>query len=112
MKKGRNTAEILGSDGKFDGIELSESGDQKRTLILKAVPRSRRVQLIEQGAKEIRCICCHQIRPLVRAEESEEGWICEDCAPEMMQECKYATKGNAIPSCGNLSNTVERQSGT
>ena len=93
MKKGRNTAKILGSDVELDDIELSDGGGQERTLILKAVPRSKRVQLIEQGAKEIRCICCYQIRPLARAEESEEGWICEDCVPEMMQEPKYAGKG-------------------
>ena len=86
MKKGRNTAKILGSDCELDDIELSDGGGQERTLILKAVPRSKRVQLIEQGAKEIRCICCHQIRPpLAGAEESEEGWICEDCVPGMMQ---------------------------
>jgi hypothetical protein len=93
MKKGRNTAEILGSDGELDDIELSEGGGHERTLMLKAAPRSRRVQLIAHGAKEIRCICCYQIRPLAGAEESEEGWICEDCAPEMMQEPKYAAKG-------------------
>jgi len=92
MKKVRNTAEILGSDDELDDIDLSEGGGQERTLILKAAPRSRRVQLIAQGAKEIRCICCYQIRPLARAEESEDGWICEDCAPEMMQEPKYAGK--------------------
>jgi hypothetical protein len=86
MKKGRNTAEILGRDGEFDDIELLEGGGQERTLILKAVPRSKRVQLIAQGAREIRCISCHQIRPLAGAEESEEGWICEDCLLEMMQD--------------------------
>jgi len=80
MKKGRNTAEILSSDGELDDIKLSESIDQERMLILKAAPRSRRVQLIAQGAKEMRCVCCDQIRPLAGAEESEEGWICEDCA--------------------------------
>ena len=93
MKKARNTAEILGSDGEFDDIELSEGGDQKRTLILKAVPRLRRVQLIEQGAQEMRCICCHQIRSLAGAEESEEGWICEDCAPDMMQDEIHRQRG-------------------
>jgi hypothetical protein len=97
MKKERNTAEILGSDGELDDIELSEGIGQERTLILKAVPRSRRVQLIAQGAKEIRCICCGQIRPLARAEESGEGWVCEDCVPEMMQEPKYAGKGEGKP---------------
>jgi hypothetical protein len=86
MKKARNTAEIFGSDGELADTELSEGGGQERTLILKAVPRSRRVQLIAQGAMEIRCIYCDQIRPLAGAEESEEGWICEDCVPEMMQD--------------------------
>ena len=86
MKKARNTAEILGSDGDLADTELSEGGGQERTLILKAVPRSRRVQLIAQGAMEIRCIYCDQIRPLAGAEESEEGWICEDCVPAMMQD--------------------------
>jgi hypothetical protein len=93
MKKGRNTAKILGSDVELDDIELSDGGGQERTLILKAVPRSKRVQLIEQGAKEIRCICCGQIRPLAGAEESEEGWICENCLPEIMQKLKYIGKG-------------------
>jgi hypothetical protein len=79
MKKGRNTAEILDSDGELDDIELAEDGGHDRTLILKAAPRSRRVQLIAQGAKEIRCTDCCQIKPLAGAEESEEGWICEDC---------------------------------
>ena len=92
MTKGRNTAEILGSNGELDDIELSEGGDQERILILKAAPRSRRVQLIAQGAKEIRCICCDQIRSLAGAVESEEGWICEDCVPEIIQEPNYIGK--------------------
>jgi hypothetical protein len=92
MTKGRNTAEILGSDGELDDIELSESGDQGRTLILKAAPRSRRVQLIAQGAKEIRCMYCHQIRPLAGALEYEEGWICEDCVPKIIQESNCTGK--------------------
>jgi hypothetical protein len=92
MKKGRNTAEIFGSDDEFDDMELSEDGDHERTLILKAAPRSRRVQLMAHGAREIRCSCCYEIRPLAGAEESEEGWICEDCVREIMQEPKYAGK--------------------
>lgn len=83
MKKGRNTAEILGSEDEFDDIELLEEENQERILILKAAPRSRRIQLMAQGAKEIRCIRCRQIKPLAGAEESEEGWFCEDCIPEM-----------------------------
>ena len=83
MKKGRDTAEILASDDGLDDIELSEDGGHERTLILKAAPRSRRVQLIARGAKLIRCACCHQIKPIAGAEESEEGWICEDCIPDL-----------------------------
>jgi hypothetical protein len=90
MKKGRNTAEILGSDVEFNNAELSKSRGEERTLILKAAPRSRKGELIAKGAKEIRCIYCRQIKPLVRAEESERGWTCEDCALEMTQEPKCA----------------------
>ena len=81
MEKGTNTAEIFSNDDGLDDIDLSEGGAHDRMLILKAAPRSRKVQLIAQGARLIRCICCHQIRPLVVAEESEDGWICEDCIP-------------------------------
>ena len=35
-----------------DDTELSDGGGQERTLILKAVPRSKRVELIEQGARK------------------------------------------------------------
>jgi hypothetical protein len=85
MKKAKNTAEILGTDDELDEIELPEGGSQERLLILKTAPRSRRVQLIAQGAREIRCISCVQIRPLAGAEETEEGWICEDCMPKMTE---------------------------
>jgi len=85
MKKAKNTAEILGNDDELDEIELPEGGGQERSLILKTAPRSRRVQLIAQGAREIRCISCVQIRPLAGAEETEEGWICEDCMPKMTE---------------------------
>ncbi len=92
MKKERNTAEIIGSDEELDDIELSEDEGEERILILKAVPRSRRLQLMAQGAREIRCFYCNQIKPLSGAEESEEGWYCEDCATEITQELKYNTK--------------------
>ena len=81
MKKGRNTAEILGDDDWLDDMELWEGGRQERTLILKAEPPSRKVQLMAHGVKEIRCTCCGRIKPIAGAEESEEGWICEDCLP-------------------------------
>jgi hypothetical protein len=78
MKEETNAAEI-DSDYGLDDIELLEGEDHDRTLILKAEPRSRRVQLLAQGAKLIRCISCGGIKPLVVAEECEDGWICEDC---------------------------------
>jgi hypothetical protein len=52
MKKGRNTAKILGSEVEFDDIELSEGEGQERMLTLKAAPRPRRLQLIEQGRRK------------------------------------------------------------
>jgi hypothetical protein len=88
MKKAKNTAEIIVSDDELDEIEVLEGGGQERLLILKTAPRSRRVQLIAQGAKEIRCISCVQIRPLAGAEETEEGWVCEDCMPETMKRSR------------------------
>ena len=81
MKRGRNTAEILGNDGGLDDMELSDGECQERTLILKAEPTSRKVQFMARGVKEIRCTCCGQIRPIADAEQSEEGWMCEDCLP-------------------------------
>ncbi len=83
MKKGRNTAEVLGDDNELDDRELSDGGYREKTLVLKAAPPSRRLQLIAHGAKEIRCIRCDKIRSLARAEESEEGWICEGCVSEI-----------------------------
>jgi hypothetical protein len=91
LTKGKHTAAIPSSNGDLD-IEPPESGDQGRILILKTAPRSRKVQLIAQGTKEIRCIGCEQIRPLASATESEEGWICDDCAPETMQELYHIGK--------------------
>lgn len=83
MRKGKNTAEIYGSDDEFDDLESLESNGEERTLVLKKPPRSRRVQLLAQGAKEIRCIICHQIKALNDAEEFDEGWVCQECAALM-----------------------------
>jgi hypothetical protein len=81
MKKERNTAEILSDDDWLDDLELSDGEYQERTLILKAEPPSRKVQLMAHGVKEIRCTCCGRVRPIAGAEESEEGWVCGDCLP-------------------------------
>jgi hypothetical protein len=55
MKKARNTAEILGDDDWLDDMELSAGECQERTLLLKAEPPSRKVQLMAHGVKQIRC---------------------------------------------------------
>jgi hypothetical protein len=89
MAKGKNTAEVLDSDDALDGIELLDNQYQERTLILKAAPPSRRAQLMAHGAIEIRCVSCGQIRSLAKAEDSEEGWICEDCVTERARKPKY-----------------------
>lgn len=88
MKKGKNTAEIIGGEDEFDEFELPDNVGQDRTLILKSAPRSRRVQLIAQGAREIRCFFCAQIRPLAGAEECDEGWLCECCLPVIKRSMK------------------------
>ncbi len=92
MAKGRHAAAIPCSNDEPDDEGLPESENLERTLILTAAPRSRRVQLMAQGVKHIRCICCNQIRSLVSAIESEEGWICKDCAPVIIQKLNRVGK--------------------
>ena len=89
MAKGKNTAEILDRDDLPDDIELADNQYEERTLILKAAPPSRRAQLMAHGAIEIRCLRCSQIKPLAKAEESEEGWICKDCMTVRTQKPQY-----------------------
>jgi hypothetical protein len=89
MTKGKNTAEVLDNDEELGGVELSDNQYQERTLILKSAPPSRRAQLIAHGAIEVRCLRCSQIKPLAKAEESDEGWICGDCITERAQKPKY-----------------------
>jgi hypothetical protein len=83
MAKGKNTAEVLDNDDELDFTELADNQYQERTLVLKAAPPSRRAQLLAHGAIEIRCLCCGQIRPLAKAEEYEEGWVCKACVPKI-----------------------------
>jgi hypothetical protein len=83
MAKGKNTAEVLDNDDELDFTELADNQYQERTLVLKAAPPSRRAQLLAHGAIEIRCLCCGQIRPLAKAEEYEEGWVCKTCVPKI-----------------------------
>lgn len=86
MKKSRNAAEILDYDENYGDADMWEGKREERTLVLKAVPRSRKVQLMAQGAKEIRCGLCGRIRPIAGAEELGDLWICEDCLPAAVKE--------------------------
>ena len=94
MRKGKNnTAEIL-DDYELDDIELSDNEyQQDRTLVLKAALPSRREQLLAHGVVEIRCICCDQIKPLAGAEDAKEGWVCQDCVEEIVEEQKSCGQG-------------------
>ena len=89
MKKGRNTAENLSSDCEPDDIELPDDESEERILILKTAPPSMKVQLLAHGVREIRCTCCNRVRLLAGAEQSEEGWVCEECIPEIMKQLQY-----------------------
>jgi hypothetical protein len=80
MTKGIDTPDIFDNDCGLDK-ELLDRARQKRMSIVKADPASRKEQFIAHGAKEIRCTLCSQIRPIATAEQSEKGWICEDCLP-------------------------------
>ncbi len=96
MKKGKNTAEILDNEEfeQDDDIELSESGYEDRTLVLKAAPPSRKAQLLALGVQEIRCSCCNRIMPLAGAEDGEEGWLCEKCVPELTWKPKQGRRAS------------------
>jgi hypothetical protein len=86
MKKARNEAAVLDYDENYGDAEMWEGKREERTLVLKAVPRSRKVQLMAQGAKEIRCGFCGRIRPIAGAEELGDQWVCEDCLPAVVKE--------------------------
>ena len=92
MRRGKNTAEIL-DDYELDDIDLSGEEYQERTLVLKAAPPSRREQLLAHGVVEIRCICCGHVKPLAGAEDAKEGWVCEDCVREPIEEQRMADQG-------------------
>jgi len=89
MKKGKKMAEIYLLDEELDSIEPEERGIYCEKLILKKDPPPRKEQLMAHGAREIRCSCCGQIRPIAGAEEFEDGWICEGCFAEATPELRY-----------------------
>lgn len=90
MKKARNTIKVPLHDEESENLVL-DAGSEDRTLKLNREPPARKGQLMAQGVREIRCLCCIQIRPIAGAEEYSGGWICEDCLSEAMQERKYGT---------------------
>ena len=93
MKKGRNTARIFDHDDELDYRDVPEDDRwQEKRLIIKSEPPSRRVHLIALGAIEMRCISCDEIKPLARAEESGDGWICEDCLRAMKRKVRQTRK--------------------
>jgi hypothetical protein len=59
--------------------ELLTEDCQDRTLILTKQPIPRKAHLMAAGVREIRCMCCQQVRPLAEAEDFGEGWVCRDC---------------------------------
>jgi hypothetical protein len=89
MKKVRKAAKIHLLDEELDSIEPEDRGACCEKLVLKRDPPPRKEQLMAHGAREIRCSCCGQIRPIAGAEEFEDGWICEGCFTEAMPEQRY-----------------------
>ena len=90
MKKGKEKSEVYLVDDELDSFdESSGRGSCDEVLVLKKQPPPRKEQLIAHGAKEIRCACCGQIRPIAGAEELDDGWICEECYAEVAPEPRY-----------------------
>jgi hypothetical protein len=83
--------------GKKDAFKASNQGWESednepydhtysdRCLVLVKEPLPRKAQLIHAGVKHIRCISCGRIRPIAGAEELGDGWICEDCVPDVVK---------------------------
>lgn len=88
MGSKKNAAKGHEEEWDFEDVELLEQQHQDRTLVLGKEPLPRKIQLIAAGVKEIRCISCKRIRPLIGAEEVGEGWVCGDCFAEAMEEQK------------------------
>jgi hypothetical protein len=84
--KRKNAPELEEQEWELEDIEPVESD---RVLVLKKEPLPRKLQLIDAGAKEIRCLCCVRIRPIAEAEELGDGWICGECAAEAEEARRY-----------------------
>ena len=72
-----------------DSMLLMQEEYADRVVALKKEPLSRKIMLMEAGAKEVRCIWCIRVKPLATAEEVGDGWICEDCLSDIEEMPRY-----------------------
>jgi hypothetical protein len=79
----KNSPELKEQEWEFEDIEPVESD---RVVVLKKKPLSRKVMLMHAGVKEIRCLCCVQIKPITEAEDLGDGWVCGECLSEAAEE--------------------------
>ncbi len=89
MKETSKISSIRPRDEEWDDTELPERGPCDEVLILKRQPPPRKEQLMAHGAKDVRCVCCMQVRPIAGAAEVEEGWICEECLSAVALEPRF-----------------------
>lgn len=90
MQRKTNTAKQYKEEPRFEEAEPLDQDWQDRTLVLRKEPPPRKMQLMAAGVKEIRCVACIRIRPIAGAEEFGDGWICEDCLSDAMEEQRCA----------------------
>ena len=83
MARDESAAKASGEERNLENADLSDEECRDRCLVLRREPPSRKEQLVSDGVKEVRCVCCMRIRPLAGCEELGEGWICEDCVSEL-----------------------------
>jgi hypothetical protein len=78
MRK-RNASKAAEQEWELDDLEPQDQSHFDRRLVLVKEPLPRKVQLMDAGVKEIRCVACGKVRPIAGAEELGDGWICEHC---------------------------------
>ena len=88
MKNRKNVTKAHEDEWDIDEIEVPDEGSLDRTLVLRREPVPRKTHLMAAGVKDIRCICCGQIRPIAGAGDLGEGWICEDCLSDTAERRK------------------------
>jgi hypothetical protein len=83
----KNSPEVKEQERELEDIEPVESD---RVVVLKKEPLSRKVMLMNAGVKEVRCVCCVQIKPIAEAEDLGDGWVCGECLSEAEEQRRYA----------------------